>query len=68
MSNDKIVSNDPHKEEMKRRKERREAEQVAAATPTREMFEGKTNRLKTGKYVPAGRFKNVNNTPKKLRS
>lgn len=43
-----------HKEEMQRRKERREAESANMAPMTKERF------LRTGsKYIPAGRFKNI---------
>lgn len=48
-----------HKEEMQRRKERRDVEHRAVAPISKEMMEGKTRYLKTGKYTPAGRFKNV---------
>lgn len=46
-------------EEMARRKDLREGWAIAQADLTKEMMEGKTLRLKTGKYVPAGRFKNI---------
>lgn len=40
-------------QEMQRRKERREAEQIACAPMTQARF------LRTGKYIPAGQYKNT---------
>lgn len=40
-------------QEMQRRKERREAEQIACAPMTLARF------LRTGKYIPAGQYKNT---------
>lgn len=51
--------NATRKEEMERRKDLRDGWGIAQADLTKDMMEGKTLRLKTGKYVPAGRFKNI---------
>lgn len=47
------------KEEMARRADLREGAAISLPELTLQEMQGKTMRLKTGKYIPAGRFKNV---------